>query len=148
VLFDQDESRIDLVSLADGQSVGTILAAGQARFATLAAFSPDDSLKSGQKQILEQFWTSWVSFREYEGLLVYFTHLVSYRCGIAKIEYALDDGPTEEWPLQACDPANPNGIGDGDELYRKINKGTKSMQVRLTYFDGSQSPVRTFKVNF
>lgn len=44
VLFDQDESRIDLVSLADGQSVGTILAAGQARFATLAAFSPDDSL--------------------------------------------------------------------------------------------------------
>jgi WD40 repeat protein len=44
VLSDQDESRIDLVSLADGQSVGTILAAGQARFATLAAFSPDDSL--------------------------------------------------------------------------------------------------------
>jgi WD40 repeat protein len=44
VLFDQDESRIDLVSLADGQSVGTILAAGQARFATLAVFSPDDSL--------------------------------------------------------------------------------------------------------
>jgi hypothetical protein len=112
------------------------------------AFSPDDSLKSGQKQILEQFWTSWVSFREYEGLLVYFTHLVSYRCGIMKIEYALDDGPTEEWPLQACDPENPNGIGDGDELYRKISKGTKSMQVRLTYFDGSQSPVRTFKVNF
>ena len=44
VLFDQDENRIDLVSLADGQSVGTIHAAGQARFAGLAAFNADDSL--------------------------------------------------------------------------------------------------------
>jgi WD40 repeat protein len=44
VLFDQDDARLDLVSLADGQSVGTIQAAGQARFATFAAFSPDDGL--------------------------------------------------------------------------------------------------------
>jgi hypothetical protein len=112
------------------------------------AFNPDDSLKSGQKQILEQFWTGWVSFREYNGLLVYFTHLVSYRCGIAKIEFALDDGATEEWPLKPCDPANPNGVGDGDELFRKIPPKSKSMQVRLTYYDGSQSPVRTFNVRF
>jgi hypothetical protein len=44
VLFDQDEGRIDLVSMVDGQSVGTIQAAGQARFATLAIFNADDSL--------------------------------------------------------------------------------------------------------
>ena len=44
VLFDLDDTRLDLVSLADGQSVGTIQTVGQARFATFAAFSPDDGL--------------------------------------------------------------------------------------------------------
>ena len=44
VLFDQDDGRIEVVSLADGQSVGSILnAAPGARFAGVALFSPDDS---------------------------------------------------------------------------------------------------------
>ncbi len=112
------------------------------------AFSPDDSLRSGQKQILEQLWTAWVSFREFNGHLVYFSHLVSYRCGIAKIEYSLDDGKTEEWPLEACDPANPNAITDTSKLYRKIPGTSKVMKVQLTYHDGTQSPVRSFNVTF
>jgi hypothetical protein len=44
VLFDQEENRIDIVSLADGQSAGTLQAAGQLRFSTFAVFSMDDSL--------------------------------------------------------------------------------------------------------
>ncbi len=112
------------------------------------SFSPDDQLRSGQKQILEQLWTAWVSFREYNGNLVYFSHLVSYRCGISKIEYTLDNGKTEEWPLEACDPANPNGITDNSKLFRKVPGTTKTMQVQLTYYDGSQSPVRSFNVKF
>jgi WD40 repeat protein len=45
VLFDQDKGRIDLVSLADKQTVGQITNPGDASsFATLAAFSADDSL--------------------------------------------------------------------------------------------------------
>jgi len=44
VLFDQEDGRIEVVSLADGQPVGTIQNANSgARFAVLAAFSPDDS---------------------------------------------------------------------------------------------------------
>lgn len=44
VLFDQDNGRIEVLSMADGQPVGTIenLAAGT-RFAVLAEFSSDDS---------------------------------------------------------------------------------------------------------
>jgi hypothetical protein len=43
VLFDQEDGRIDVVSLADGQPVGTILnAAPGARFSTLALYSPTD----------------------------------------------------------------------------------------------------------
>jgi WD40 repeat protein len=50
VLFDQTDDRIDVVSLADGRTVGTIQTAGNGkatgagRFATLAIFSADDSL--------------------------------------------------------------------------------------------------------
>lgn len=112
-------------------------------------FDPDDSLKSGQKQILDQLWTAWVSFREYNGTLVYFTHLVSYRCGIERIEYALDNsGAFENWPLPACNPDNPNAVPDNAELYRKIPKSTKSMQVIVTYYDGTRSPERNFNVKF
>jgi hypothetical protein len=112
-------------------------------------FDPDVSLKGGQKQILEQLWTAWVSFREFNGHLVYFTHLVTYRCGIEKIEYTLDNSDkVETWPLPACDPADPARIPDDAELYRKIPKDTKSMQVVVTYFDGSKSPVRNFNVKF
>ena len=45
VLFDKDASRLDVVSLADERSVGTVQnPGGGARFAGFAMFSPDDSL--------------------------------------------------------------------------------------------------------
>ena len=45
VLFDKDASRLDVVSLADERSVGTVQNPGSgARFASFALFSPDDSL--------------------------------------------------------------------------------------------------------
>lgn len=45
VVFDQDKTRLDLVSLADKQTVGQIQNMGStAAFATLALFSADDSL--------------------------------------------------------------------------------------------------------
>ncbi len=43
VLFDKDPSRLDIVSLADERTVGTLQSpGGGARFATLALFSPED----------------------------------------------------------------------------------------------------------
>jgi WD40 repeat protein len=45
VLFDKDPTRLDVVSLADERSVGTLQSpGGGARFATLAIFSADDAL--------------------------------------------------------------------------------------------------------
>ena len=45
VIFDKDGSRLDLVSLGDERTVGTVQTAGNAaRFATLAEFGPDDQL--------------------------------------------------------------------------------------------------------
>jgi hypothetical protein len=113
------------------------------------AFDPGQALKAGQKQILEQLWTAWVSFRQFNGELVYFSHLMSYRCGIEKIEYTFDNSDkVETWPLHQCDPADPIRIPDNAKLYRQMPKGTKSMQVVVTYFDGAKSPVRNFNVKF
>jgi WD40 repeat protein len=44
MLFDQEDNRIDVVSLADGQTAGTVQSAGQSRFGGFAVFSHDDSL--------------------------------------------------------------------------------------------------------
>ena len=46
-------------------------------------FDPTAALVDEQKKILEQFWTSWIAFREYDGMLVYFTQLVRRRCATA-----------------------------------------------------------------
>src|SRR5262245_6340416 len=36
-------------------------------------FDPTAALADEQKKILDQFWTSWIALREYNGMLVYFT---------------------------------------------------------------------------
>jgi WD40 repeat protein len=44
VLFDKDSSRLDLVSLSDERTVGTLQSPGSSRFTTFAIFSNDDKL--------------------------------------------------------------------------------------------------------
>ena len=34
--------------------------------------------------------TSWLSFREFNGPLVYYTHLMSYRCAIREVRASID----------------------------------------------------------
>src|SRR5690606_10103880 len=46
-------------------------------------FDPDSALQEANKQILEQFWTSWIAFDASGNRgLVYFSHMLSYRCAI------------------------------------------------------------------
>jgi hypothetical protein len=108
-------------------------------------FDPTAALADEQKKILDQFWTSWIAFREWQGLTVYFTQLVTYRCAIHEVRYRFGDGPLDKvFKLPPCDPADPNGVPDGATLYLKVPPKTASMQVRLTYVDGTQSPARSF----
>ena len=88
-------------------------------------FNPDGALADGQKKILEQLWTAWISFREWEGLTVYFTHLISYRCGIKEIRYGLNDGaPDTVWPLPPCDRTNPHAVPENAKIYMNIPTAT------------------------
>ncbi|MGB6909708.1 MAG: caspase family protein [Methyloceanibacter sp.] len=108
-------------------------------------FDPNAALVDEQKKILDQFWTSWIAFREWQGLTVYFTQLVTYRCAIGEVHYGLGDGPTDKlFKLPPCDPADPHSVPENATLYMKVPPKTASMQVQLTYADGSQSATRTF----
>ena len=110
-------------------------------------FNPNAALMAGQKKIVDEFWTSWISFREYNGLLVYFSHLITYRCAIDEVRYGIDDGAVSEvWPLPDCDPANPHTVPDDAQIYRNIPENTRSMSVQITYADGSVSETRSFNV--
>ncbi len=111
------------------------------------AFNPNAALADGQRKILEQLWTAWISFREYDGQLVYFTHLLSYRCGIKEVRYSLGDGPPDKiWPLPPCDPSNPHAVPQNAKIYTKIPRSVASMNVQLLYANGSESQVRRFNV--
>ena len=108
-------------------------------------FDPSAALADEQKKILEQFWTSWIAFREWQGMTVYFTHLVTYRCAVREVRYGLGDGPVDRmFKLPPCDAADPNSVPENATLYMKVPPKTASMQVQLTYVDGSQSETRMF----
>lgn len=44
-----------------------------------------------EKQILPMTKENWIAFRNYDGKqLIYFTHLVVYRCGLSEIRYSFN----------------------------------------------------------
>lgn len=108
-------------------------------------FDPTSALASGQKQILDQMWTSWIAFREWQGITIYFTHLVSYRCAIQEVRYGFNDGALDKvFKLPACDPSDPHAVPNDAKVYMKAPPKTASMSVQLTYMDGTQSETRRF----
>jgi tetratricopeptide (TPR) repeat protein len=113
---------------------------GETRGPYRLEFDPEKELIGTQKQTLSMTKNRWVSFRDYDGRrLLYFTHLVSTRCAIAKVDYGLDTQMTpNEFPLTPCDPKDPYNVGDGT-LYIEVPGNTEFASVRLTYKDGTQS---------
>lgn len=110
-------------------------------------FDPDSMLQEANKQILEQFWTSWIAFDASGNRgLVYFTHMLSYRCAIKAVRYGFNGGPLEKsLDMPACNPADPYALPDGYLPYFKVGDDVTSMSVQVTYADGAQSPVREFR---
>ena len=111
-------------------------------------FDPDSELKAGQKSILKDTAGSWIAFRDYEGLLVYFSHMVTYRCAIKSVRYGLDGAaPDTAYEMPPCDPANPFVLPEDAVIYKKLPPKTKSLNLVLEFFDGEQV-AKTFKVKF
>jgi uncharacterized caspase-like protein len=137
--------------LPNDQAAGTIFvqyvdAWGRTAGPFPIAFNPLGALVSGQKDILEQMWTSWIAFRNDKGFehFLYFTHLVSHRCAIKQAVIDVEGGPSQVLPIPACDEKNPYAIPNGFNPYIRIPTGSKKATVQLIYVDGSKSKVRSF----
>ena len=109
-------------------------------------FDPEAALLRDQRKILDMTSTSWLSFRDFNGLLVYYTHLMSYRCAIREARIGIDSAvPDKVLKMPGCDPRDPSAIPHGANPYLKLSPGTKSVSVELTYRDGSVSEIKTFR---
>jgi Caspase domain len=110
------------------------------------AFDPGAEIERGDRHMLEMTAGSWLSFREFNGLLLYYTHLLSYRCGIREVRIGIDTTiPNQAIPLTPCDPMHPYEIPANAKPYLKVPAGTKMVSIELTYRDGSVSETKTFR---
>ena len=109
-------------------------------------FDPEAALIRDQRKILDMTATSWLSFREFNGLLVYYTHLMSYRCAIREVRVGIDSAvPDKVLKMPPCDPRDPSVIPHEATPYLKLAPSTKSVSVELTYRDGSVSEIKSFR---
>jgi len=109
-------------------------------------FDPSEAIERGQRRILEMTAGSWLSLREFNGLLLYYTHLVSYRCAIKEVRIGIDGGtPNKAIALPPCNMRDPNAIPSNVTPYLKLPPATKAVSVELTYRDGTTSEIKTYR---
>ena len=109
-------------------------------------FDPEAALIRDQRKILDMTATSWLSYREFNGLLVYYTHLMSYRCAIREARIGIDTAvPDKVLKMPPCDPRDPSVIPHEAQPYLKLAPSTQFVSVELTYRDGSISEIKSFR---
>lgn len=96
------------------------------------------------KPIIGMTKQNWVAVRRYEGNdLVYFTHLLAWRCGLWEIRYSLNsDEPLQVFPMEPCheDTAQPNAMTDVANYLPYITRPLDSVDtiyVELVFDDGT-----------
>src|SRR5436309_2218965 len=109
-------------------------------------FDPEAALIRDQRKILDMTATNWLSFREFNGLLVYYTHLMSYRCAIREVRVGIDSTVSDKvLKMPPCDPRDRSVIPHEATPYLKLAPATRSVSVELTYRDGSVSEIKSFR---
>ncbi|WP_319826493.1 hypothetical protein [Thalassovita sp.] len=71
------------------------------------------------RPIMEATRGQWIAVREYDGQdIIYFTQLLSWRCGLSAIRYSVNGGPMQQYPLPPCheDMAQPNVLLDNEAM--------------------------------
>jgi hypothetical protein len=120
--------------------------------------TPEEQVASGKfttaleiRPILDATKGSWVAVRDYNGQdLVYFTHLMSWRCGLWDIHYGVNGAaPDTLFEMEPCnlEYAQPNAMIDIENFlpYITLPQGSvQSVSVAITYDDGT-SDTATFE---
>jgi hypothetical protein len=101
-------------------------------------FDPEAALIHDQRKILDMTANGWLSFREFNGLLVYYTQLMSYRCAFREARVGIDTAvPDKVLKMPPCDIKDPSAIPHEAVPYLKLPAETKSVSVELTYRDAA-----------
>ncbi len=91
------------------------------------------------RPILDATKSAWIGVREFNGQdLVYFTHLVSWRCGLYEVHFSINDGEKEQFPIEECPPdiANAMAISEDTQVYVSRTLGSvETVQVDILYDD-------------
>ncbi len=118
---------------------------------TTEARIPEDQTPTGQfttatevKPILSMTQANWVAVRDFNGQdLLYFTHLLAWRCGLWDIQFGVNGAPADQtFAMEPCniDTAQPNALADVENYlpYLTFPQGSiESVTVTLTYDDGT-----------
>ena len=97
------------------------------------------------RPVLEAIKDKWIAIRvEGDEDYVFFTPIVSWRCGVQEVRYGFnDEAPDRQLDMAACHEefSNPNVVVDGDPipLVTAPAKSVESVTIRLIYDDGSLS---------
>lgn len=96
------------------------------------------------KPILGMTKSNWVAVRNYEGQdLLYFTHLLAWRCGLWDIRYSVNGAETtQEVPMEPCheDLATPNALVEVMDYLPYVTlppDSVMSVYVEITFDDGT-----------
>lgn len=98
------------------------------------------------RPILNATKGQWVAVREWQGQdLVYFTHLLTWRCGLNKIQYSVNsNAANKNWSFIPCDETaeNPMALPPGQKIYTGFDlNSVQTVTVKITYDDGAQDTV-------
>ncbi len=99
------------------------------------------------RPILEMTQMNWVAVREYDGQdLVYFTGLLSWRCGLEAVFYRVNGAEEVALEMEPCHEgtAQPNAItAEAGMIYITQPLGSvASVAVRVVYDDGKEASVK------
>ena len=106
-------------------------------------FTPAKESVDANRRMLEMTTTSWLSFRKHDGsTLLYFSHLMTYRGAIAKIEYGIDrNTPNKNFRFSAWNKPGVAPITANMKLYLKVPGSSRYATIQLTYKNGDKSEV-------
>lgn len=98
------------------------------------------------RPILNATKGNWIAVREYDGRdLLYFTHLLAWRCGLTAIHYSVNGGAETMFEAEPCYEGEnpPNAIKSTTILpYLPFDlKSINSVDVRIVYDDGGEDMV-------
>ena len=104
-------------------------------------------MRASLKSILKDTSTAWLAFGNSGKPLVYFSHLITYRCAIKEARYGVNGAPPETLvQFPPCDLIDPYSITDTALIYKPLPAKTKSVSIELTFYDGEKSGVKVFGV--